>query len=135
MNAKIQSFLRIDRLRNRGSLHIGKGEHWASINKDLAKKICNKSSFEKIKAIFKDTFISDEMWLQTVVLNPDYFFDNGSAIFNNAEKTRLIDWSRGNPYVFNEEDFKNLVNELNGEYAFIRKVEPSLAKKIALALK
>ena len=45
-----------------------------------------------------------------------------------------IDWHRGGPYVFTEEDIPELKQLVNTDYAFARKVkEPSIVDKVMLA--
>lgn len=134
LNAKLQSFLRVNRLKNK-NLRVGKGEHWASINGSLAKQICQDQCLRKIKNTFKYTFISDEIWLQTVFLNPKYFFNRDESSLNSIQASRFIDWKRGNPYMFSEVDFAELSGLFNSKYAFVRKVNPELATKIALSVK
>ena len=41
---------------------------------------------------------------------------------------RKIDWSRGSPYTFREEDFEEIIKS---PYLFVRKIEEHIDKKIA----
>lgn len=100
LNVRIQRTLKVNRIPEQ--IEIKKGTQWFSITGDLAKYIVD---YEKvIKKHFKHTFCADEVFLQTIVYNSDF----RSHLFNPKDKEptsrRLIDWNRGNPYVFRIED-------------------------------
>lgn len=51
----------------------------------------------------------DEIFLQTLVYNSDFY----KNIYSSKEKynlaMRFIDWKHGNPYVFKKDDFDRLI--------------------------
>ena len=86
-----------------------KGSQWFSITKGLAEYIIN--NFEIVKNAFENTYIPDELFLQTLVINSnwkEHLYDKSRDNSNN-QNMRYIDWTRGNPYVFKKEDFNELV--------------------------
>lgn len=87
---------------------FGKGEAWASITKDMADYILdNRKDVEKW---FKYTFCGDEEWFQTVAdasgLSKNLYRPKTEK--QTCDIMRLIDWNRGEPYVFRSEDWEEL---------------------------
>lgn len=87
---------------------FGKGEAWASITKDMADYILdNRKDVEKW---FKYTFCGDEEWFQTVAdasgLSKNLYRPKTEK--QTCDIMRLIDWNRGDPYVFRSEDWEEL---------------------------
>lgn len=104
-----------------------RGSQWFSITYDFAKYVCSKE--KEIEKAFKDTLIPDEMFLQTIIINSKW--KNNIYKLNEYNKSiqnvRYIDWTRGNPYIFKEEDFDELVNS---ECYFARKFSSHIDSKI-----
>lgn len=100
LNVRIQRTLKLNRIPEQ--IEIKKGANWFSITGNLAKYIVGLE--KEIKKHFKHTLCADEVFIQTIVYNSDF----RSRLFNPQDNEpvsrRLIDWKRGNPYVFRMED-------------------------------
>lgn len=97
---RIQKILHINRIPK--NVVIKKGANWFSITGKFAKYLIENE--EKVNKMFKFSFCSDEVFMQTVLYNSD--FRNNLYVSNDNEPVsrRLIDWKRGNPYVFRKDD-------------------------------
>lgn len=118
---------RLNLKRNLG-ISFQKGTNWVSITDELVKFILTKE--EWIEKTFSHTFCSDEIFIQTIVENTEYFKNRlyRKKYDNKMESIqRLIDWDRGNPYVFREADLPEI---LNSSALFARKFDPNIDKKI-----
>ena len=96
-----------------------RGSQWVSLTNDFVKYIVKNERV--IEDAFNKTLIPDEMFVQTLIVNSEYF-DNlyDYKNFNMPiQNYRYIDWKRGKPYVFKEEDFNELIN---CGYPFARKI-------------
>lgn len=132
---KIQKILKVDRLKKLG-WKVQKGANWFSITEDLAKDIVRNK--EMIQKHFKYSFCGDEVFLQTYVFNSKFCLSLYSDRFDNDYHAcmRLIDWKRGNPYVFGIDDFEEL---MECDYMFARKFDynskPEIVDKLKVQLK
>ena len=97
---KFQKFLNINRI-NKNNIKYYKGSNWFSLKHETVSYILNNKSF--IKKYFFKGICADEMFLQTLLYNSPY----RKRIIN--DDLRYIDWSRGNPYVFDKSDFDKLI--------------------------
>lgn len=99
----LQSTFKVER---RYDVSLSKGPNWFSISDLLCQYILNRK--EIILDRFKYVLCPDEMFLQTEIMN-SYFQNN---IYDSEDQfeacMREIDWKRGNPYVWRNND----VNEL-----------------------
>ncbi|MDR0979390.1 MAG: beta-1,6-N-acetylglucosaminyltransferase [Lachnospiraceae bacterium] len=129
-----QKILKINR-SNRTKLDFASGSEWFSITDKLVKYVLKNK--DMILKMFNNTICSDEMFLQTLILNSefkDYLYNNK---FNNDYLScmRMIDWNRGKPYVYKEEDFKDLIDS---PYMFARKfderIDMNIVNKVYLKL-
>lgn len=80
-----------------------KGPNWVSITGEFARYIVGNK--KEIRRTYKYSRCCDEVFLQTLLFN--------SSFANNAYEKgcmRQIDWKRGNPYIFNIDDFEELKN-------------------------
>lgn len=111
----------------RSNLTYQKGANWFSITHDLARFVVqNRSLIEKY---FKYTICGDEMFLQTLVASssfinkvvPNNYCDNYENI------CYCIDWNRGSPYVYREEDYEFL---MASQQLFARKFSWSVDRNI-----
>lgn len=108
-----------------------KGANWFSITDDLAKYVVNNRAI--IEKQFRYTRCADEVFLQTLVENsrfknkvsPHNYCDNYETI------CYLIDWKRGNPYVFRNSDYEELIQS---SMLFARKFDWEIDKEIVLKL-
>lgn len=117
---KLQRILKI----NRKSLYKQylTGANWFSITNDLVKYILeNEKSIQKQ---YNFTKSSDEIFLQTLVYNSKFVNNLYNSNFDNDYSAcmRYIDWNRGMPYVFMENDFEELIAS---NMLFARKITTS----------
>jgi hypothetical protein len=96
------------------------GSQWFSITKSLALKLVNQK--EQILKRYKHVLVPDEMFLQTYLYENNYM----DRVYNPDDEfvscCRYIDWSRGEPYVWQDEDYDELVNS---QYLWARKFSES----------
>ncbi len=122
----IQKILRINRLKKSNMVFCG-GSNWASITSDFAKYlVLNKAQILKT---FSHTLCADEIYKHTYAFNSE--FKDKIYLLNTSEENddsdpdmyranmRYIDWVRGKPYLFTEDDFEAIKSS---PYMFIRKV-------------
>ena len=98
----------IDRTRLNPDIQFKKGGAWFSLTEDFVQYILSKE--EWIMSTFQSTYCCDEVFLQTLLWNSEYrdrLFCPGEG---ESESMRLIDWNRGNPYVFRKNDFEELIS-------------------------
>ncbi len=120
---KIQKKLKVNRIKNKKYMF---GAEWFSITDDLARYIVSLK--KEIEKEYKYTSCCDELFIQTLVYNSK-FYDNLYLKKDDAYEAsmRCIDWTRGDPYTFREEDFKMLMK--SGMF-FARKFSTNVDKKI-----
>ena len=104
LTLRLQMLVGINRLKN-NDLIVQKGTNWFSITSDFAKYVISKS--DEIEKIFDFSYCCDEVFLQTIFVNSPFknnlFMPNCNN--NQFACARLIDWDRGNPYVWRKEDY------------------------------
>ena len=101
---KFEKFIGINRLKNL-DIKVQKGCNWFSITDNLAKYVvCNLKKYEKI---FSCSYCCDEIFIQTIVENSEFKNNLYMPNCNNNHEAcmRLIDWQRGNPYVWRTVDY------------------------------
>ena len=111
----------VDRTRSLpGDITLQKGANWFSITHALAEYVLSREDW--IRETFRSTFCCDEVFIQTLVMSspfretlpPEYYGDD------HKNCLRYVDWRRGKPYTFTDEDFDELIRA--GEpYLFARK--------------
>lgn len=103
----IQKILRIHRFD--GSYTLQKGCNWVSLTHECVRYILSQKDF--IDNTFKYSYIADEMFIQTVVVNSPYMERVWKKSYSDDMKDalRFIDWNRGLPYTFTNEDYDELV--------------------------
>ncbi len=103
----IQRALGVDRLKG---LQVQRGSQWFSITGDFAKYVLSQKSF--VYKHFRHTYIPDEFFIQTLAINSAFAENLYSKEFDNnhAACMRFIDWTRGHPYTFREEDFEEIMS-------------------------
>lgn len=131
-----QWILRIDRTRNTDRL-FGVGSAYFSITDRFARHVLTQK--EAIHRHFSCGLCVDEMFLQWVYLH----WDNPNPLYASNRKDhpyiqecyfdvcRAIDWTRGTPYTYTDEDFEMLM-ESGCLFArkFDYKTSPELVKRI-----
>lgn len=107
LESKMARILGINRIKN---LEVQKGSQWFSITMDFAKYIFDKKEF--VYKQFHHTFIPDEFFVQTLLVNSRFKNNLFMPDCKNDHLAcaRLIDWERGNPYVFKIEDFDEIIS-------------------------
>ncbi|SHI82400.1 beta-1,6-N-acetylglucosaminyltransferase [Parasporobacterium paucivorans] len=108
---KMQQFLKVKRIPE--NIKIKKGANWFSITGELAKYIISQE--KNIEKWFRHSVCADELFIQTIAYNSEY---RGNISGDNF--LRLIDWERGNPYIFRLEDYQLIKDS---EYLFARKFD------------
>lgn len=106
ISVRIQRTLKLSRISD--EIEIKKGANWFSITGAFAKYIVSLD--EKIKKHFKYTFCADEVFMQTILYNSDFRKNLFISTDGDPVNRRLIDWKRGNPYVFRKEDIDMIKN-------------------------
>ena len=125
---KIQELLHINRW-GKDINNIGFGANWFSITHEFACHVVSQTDF--ILKRFKYTLCADEIFIQTVLNKSD--FRNNVYVYDGYNPTgylnimRHIDWQRGNPYVFKNDDFDDLISS---PYLFARKFDLNVDKEI-----
>lgn len=112
----------INRLKKKDIIPM-KGPNWFSMSSSFLSTILSYDHMD----IFKHSFLSDELYLQTILNNyrPKELKDD------NEMAARYIDWERGKPYIFTKKDVLELESKVNTNFAFARKVEdPALVDYI-----
>ncbi len=121
----IQRLFKVNRLKNT-DIKIIDGWNWFTITDNFAKYVLSKRDF--IKKTFSKTIASDEMIMQTMLYNSDFF----KKVYNLETKAkgslRYINFINGKPSVFKENDFDRIINA--DESIFARKFDPDIDSKI-----
>lgn len=92
-----------------------KGTNWFSITDGLAQYVLDNEAL--IKKQFYHSICADEVFLHSVVMTSPY----RDSIVNNS--LRAIDWKRGNPYTYRQEDVEELLHSSN---LFARKFDSTI---------
>lgn len=121
---EIQKFLNVDRTKGYKG-QFKSGSQWWSIDSELARYILSERKL--IRKLFKYT-MSDEMFVQTLVYNSKYYEtlyrkESDELIANQ----RLIDFDRGNPYIWTIKDIDEIKNS---DLLFARKFDDSVDKEV-----
>lgn len=123
----VQKLMNIDRLKKKNIKKIYHGAQWFSITDSLAMELINCE--KEILEIFKYSYCSDEIFIQTYIKNNNWFKRLYSPKLDNGFKSieRNIDWNRGGPYTWKENDFDELIKS---NYLFARKFDQTIDFKI-----
>jgi hypothetical protein len=126
MAIRVQKILKIDRLRALSTM-FRKGANWFSITDELAIHILDNERI--IKKIYRYSLCADEIFLQTFCYNSKFREKLFDKDYNNNYKAclRYIDWHRGKPYVFQKEDYNELIHS---GFLFARKFDYSKSPEI-----
>lgn len=106
----IQRVVRVNRIPDK--IQIGKGSVYFSITDGLARDIVSHE--KQIRSMCRMTMTADEVFLQTFVLNSSWrthLFEADQFLYKEtktARSMRLIDWDRGDPYVWRISDSEEL---------------------------
>ncbi len=123
----IQEIHGVDRTRRYEDMVFYKGDQWFSITHDFACYIISQKN--RLLKMFWMTNGPDEFILPTLAMNSEF-----SARVQN-ESLRRIDWKRGCPYEYTEEDLNEL---MDSKAMFTRKISydhhPQLVRGLILNL-
>ena len=103
---------------------FGYGSQWFSITDKLAEYVIKNKNY--IFEFFKCSCCSDELFLQSLILNSDFKNRLAQKDLNQEGSTafkRLIDWKRGSPYVFRMGDYDLL---MSSDCFFARKFDENV---------
>lgn len=102
----LQKICGVNRLKR---YFLSAGAQWFSITDDFANYLCSKE--ETVKSRYRFTIIPDESFVQTIIA--DSCFVSSCYLYRNRlcmdSCMRMIDWNRGNPYIFRTKDFESLI--------------------------
>lgn len=97
---------------------FSKGPNWLSVTNKFVELLLSKES-ECLK-IYKYSICSDEIFVHTVLHNSAF----KDKLYNTTDEylgcMRLIDWKRGNPYIFQQSDFDEI---MSSDRIFARKFD------------
>lgn len=122
---RLQKILHINR---RKDYDMPMGSNWCTITTSCARFLCDNKCW--ILKYFKNTTCADELYKQYILKNSSYYknvYHDKSGMTNNL---RCIDWKRGNPYQWKDQDYNELITT---DFLFARKFSddtPELLKKI-----
>ena len=106
-----QQLLGINRLKNNKFYPMYNGWAYFSIPHDFASYILTQE--REIVRTFRYTLAADEMWIQSVAIHSEFnervYGYNGKDDAVDASK-HFMDWERGKPYTFTEQDFDLLMD-------------------------
>lgn len=114
----LQKRLHLDRIK-KYTFSFYKGAQWFSITHNLAEYLLQHE--KDIRRIFKYSFCTDEIFLQTFAMQSPY----KNNVVNDY--LRYIDWKRGNPYTFTEADYDELCKS---DKLFARKFDEENSGKV-----
>ena len=121
----IQKLLKMDRIKAE-KLIFQKGTNWFSITHNFALYVIQQERW--IHKIFKYSLSGDELFLQTILINSkfrEHLYQ--PEHLNENSNMRLIDWTRGKPYIWRKEDYDILINS---DMFYARKVDPNVDNEI-----
>lgn len=120
----------IDRTKH-SCLEYKKGANWFSITDEFARYVV--TSKKLIQKYFKYTICGDEMFLQSLAYSSKFRekISNNNYCDNYETIAYIIDWKRGNPYVFRKDDFEQLITS---NQLFARKFSWNIDKDIILKI-
>ncbi len=108
VSGKLQQAVGLHRMRQ--DTEYGYGSNWFSINDALAQYVIGRRA--EIRRDYRRTFCSDEIFLQTIVLNSpfrDSLYTDASGAASNLRFIRWTEENRNNPYVFREKDYPEIM--------------------------
>lgn len=87
---------------------LAKGANWSSLTHAAVEYILSQE--EMIRKRFRYTMACDEVYKQTILINSPF----ADKLYCKTDEykgcLRMVDWKRGNPYVWSMEDFEEIIN-------------------------
>lgn len=114
----IQKFFGINRMK-KWHVNFYKGENWFSISHRMLSYVIEHEKW--IKKYCYRSICADEIFIQVLAYNSPY---KNNIISNSL---RLVDWKRGNPYVWRKKDFLEIISS---QQLFARKFSWTIDKQI-----
>ena len=124
-----QKILKVDRRERFGEIH--KGSVYFSITGDLAEWLVSQK--DDILKKYRYTFCADELFIQTLLWSSNWKRRIYQCVTNeyyeddNSYAMRLIDWKRGNPYIWRNIDYRKIITS---NMLFARKFDINVDKEI-----
>jgi hypothetical protein len=114
-----QRLIGINRLKG-CKLKIIDGWQWFSITHSFCCYILENEN--RIRTMFSNTIASDELFMQTLAYNSEFYHTLYDTTDLKNGSMRFIDWKRGKPYIWGQEqgDFEIL---MSSPYMFARKFD------------
>ena len=119
----VQLLAGVDRTRKLSpEVVFQKGTQWFDITRALAEHVLSREGW--IRETFRATYCPDELAVQTLAAGPSFRGTLPPDAFdgNHRNCCRYLDWTRGNPYVFTEDDFDELIHT-DPSCLFVRKFD------------
>lgn len=121
-----EKILGYDNVEKFNGIIFKKGPNWVSITHQCAELILSKEIL--IRKMFKYSICADEVFIQTIYYNFSKEMNlYGGKLEGEDINKRFIDWERGEPYTFTEEDFEQIINS---DQIFARKFSKKVDKNI-----
>ena len=99
------------RIHRRYDIKMYMGCNWCSVTDDFALYLVSQT--EVILSLFKYSSCADELYKQTVLMNSDFRNKRFLGSDKITPSLREIDWNRGRPYTWKDEDYAYLCNSSN----------------------
>lgn len=99
------------------NIPLKKGTNWISITHNCCSYILSQEKY--IKKRYKYTLCADEIFIQSLIYNSPFYSECYSTSDEYTGCQREIDWNRGNPYEWKEDDLNEL---LKSNKLFARKI-------------
>lgn len=101
----------ICKIHRRYDIKMYMGCNWCSVTDDFVRYLVSQT--ESILSLFKYTLCADELYKQTILMNSDFKNKRYVGYDKISSSLREIDWNRGSPYTWRDEDYTYLYNSSN----------------------
>lgn len=104
------AFIRIQQifgLKRNKNIDFRTGSNWVSITAEFTKYLLSRK--DNIRKTYTHTFCADEIFIQTECWNSKFRDNLYDYSENYKGHMRLIDWSRGTPYTWQNNDYEELM--------------------------
>ena len=121
----VQLLIGVDRTQKLGpGFQFQKGAQWFSLTDAAVRCLLEREG--EIRELFHSTFCPDEIFVHTILLNSPLrdTLPTGEASHDYRSCLRYIDWQRGKPYTFTDEDLPELL-QTGPDFLFARKFDYS----------
>ena len=116
--ALVQSIVGYNVVKLDKNFSLSKGPNWVSVSNDFVGYLLTKEL--ECMTIYKHSVCPDEIFIQTVLHNSHFKDKLYDVVDEYKGCMRLIDWKRGNPYIFNKNDFNEI---MSSDRLFARKFD------------